>query len=376
LKRIIQSIIIVILLYSSAWAKNCPELIEAASYNNIVKVKKLIEEGCDVDAYDDSGKTALMYAAKNGQSEIMNMLIKKGAMVDEDCYSGKTALMYAAAYGQTEIVKLLIENDVSIDFVDESGFSALMYAATYGQTEIVKLLIENDAYLYDKSNSFEDTALTLAAINNHAEIVKLLINEGAEVIGYKDIFKRLFQRNINYGRRDLFYSDVPRNARDYIRHDNGLHSGYLSLLRGVVIRGEAERACKAIKTLSSLRERKIKSGKTITLNDYGDGVALVTVLLKYCADPVDRYKLIPLLRSLIDGCVDINGKTDFGYTILMLSSQLGFCDVVKFLLEEGADVNVKNIFGKTALDIVKEQDSGSKCVEFLLKEAVAKDSGR
>ena len=48
--------------------------------------------------------------------------------------------------------------------------------------------------------------------------------------------------------------------------------------------------------------------------------------------------------------VDINSKTEkSGWTALMLAATEGHCDVVKALVENGADVNAKDVISNTAL---------------------------
>ena len=49
--------------------------------------------------------------------------------------------------------------------------------------------------------------------------------------------------------------------------------------------------------------------------------------------------------------MDINAKNKDGETALMLASSEGHLEIVKLLIEKGADVNVKNEDGKTALTL-------------------------
>lgn len=39
------------------------------------KIKTLIENGCDIEAREEFGRTALMRASKNGQYEVVKYLI-------------------------------------------------------------------------------------------------------------------------------------------------------------------------------------------------------------------------------------------------------------------------------------------------------------
>ena len=59
-------------------------LIESAKDGNMLVLKTALEKGADINAKDGSGMTALMYAIKRGDGEIVNFLKEKGAKEDEN----------------------------------------------------------------------------------------------------------------------------------------------------------------------------------------------------------------------------------------------------------------------------------------------------
>ncbi|MBI4823896.1 MAG: ankyrin repeat domain-containing protein [Nitrospirae bacterium] len=83
------------------------DLRRAAEKGDINKVKSLLQHGADVNAKDNNGNTALMYAAVGGHTEIVQTLLNKGANVNAKNNFGNTALIYAVKNGRTEIVSLL-----------------------------------------------------------------------------------------------------------------------------------------------------------------------------------------------------------------------------------------------------------------------------
>lgn len=103
------------LLAGCATTGNTP-LMSAASNGDINAVKRLLNEGADVNAKDSDNWTALTKAARDGHTEIVKFLIEKGADVHAKAYKGYSALMVAALDGNTEIVKLLIEKGADIDY--------------------------------------------------------------------------------------------------------------------------------------------------------------------------------------------------------------------------------------------------------------------
>ena len=84
-------------------------IFEAIREGNLEKVKELIESGADVNAKDNSGETALMWAAWYDRAEIAKILIDNGADVNAKNRWGKTALTGAICWGNTEVAKLLEE---------------------------------------------------------------------------------------------------------------------------------------------------------------------------------------------------------------------------------------------------------------------------
>lgn len=83
------------------------DLFKAVKKGNIARVAELINKGADINAKDNDGKTALIYAADKGHTEIATLLIDKGANVNAKSNGGKTALMLARAIGHEDIVQLL-----------------------------------------------------------------------------------------------------------------------------------------------------------------------------------------------------------------------------------------------------------------------------
>lgn len=68
--------------------------------------QKLLEEKADLEKTCD-GKTPLMFAAKYGNVEFTKKLLEKGAKKETQTEKGYTALDYAKKYDQNEIIKIL-----------------------------------------------------------------------------------------------------------------------------------------------------------------------------------------------------------------------------------------------------------------------------
>ncbi|MGE4350148.1 MAG: ankyrin repeat domain-containing protein [Candidatus Berkiella sp.] len=101
-------------------------LMEAVRLNMLPMVKKLIEDGADVNATNNIGKgnTALM-SARN--QDIVDVLIENNANINAKNKDGETALIRSAMVGRWDIVKLLIEKGADIDIKDNKGRTLFDY---------------------------------------------------------------------------------------------------------------------------------------------------------------------------------------------------------------------------------------------------------
>ena len=85
------------------------ELCNAALNGNKKLVQELLDAGVPVDATNNEGDTALMYAARRGHKEISLFLIDANAQIDAKNNDGRTALMWAARWGRKKICQLLVD---------------------------------------------------------------------------------------------------------------------------------------------------------------------------------------------------------------------------------------------------------------------------
>lgn len=104
-----------------------------AKKGNVDGLKRLIEEGVDIDVQNKNGYTALMLASwdsnKSSNIETVQLLIQSGANLDIQNKNGYTALMIASRFSNTssnlETVKLLIQSGANLDIQNKNGSTAI-----------------------------------------------------------------------------------------------------------------------------------------------------------------------------------------------------------------------------------------------------------
>jgi hypothetical protein len=148
-------------------------LIEAASRGDLEKVKRLLNEGADVNAKNKYGQTPLHWAATWGHLDIVKLLVDRGADINAKDEDGETPLHWAAANDHLDVVEFLLDRGADVNAKSGYGQTPLHWAATYSRLDIVKLLLDRGADVNAK-NGDGKTPLDLARERGRWDIVNFL----------------------------------------------------------------------------------------------------------------------------------------------------------------------------------------------------------
>jgi len=150
---------------------------DAARKGDAATVRKLLDEGVDVNTKFRYNATALFYACDHGHVEVVKVLLDKGAEMGlKDTFYGFTPLMLATSPAQkkkpehTEIAKLLIARGAP------GKDSVLPIAIQSGDAELAKLILDSGGV---PAASLTE-ALEAAKAASKPDMVALLEKAGAK----------------------------------------------------------------------------------------------------------------------------------------------------------------------------------------------------
>lgn len=144
----------------------------------------LLDAGADPDMADDTGKTALHWAAVFSRTDIFKEMCAMGADLDKTDKHGLKPLHYACMNGSTDIVSTILDQTQGAEINTPVGETArtplMMAAARHGAYDLVRMLIHRGAFINAQSLRAE-TALSEAVSSRDPAMIKLLIDNGADV---------------------------------------------------------------------------------------------------------------------------------------------------------------------------------------------------
>jgi hypothetical protein len=141
------------------------------------KIQKLLSAGMDVNTMDESGTTALHWAATLEDPTNARLLLDNGANPRITNGSRCSPLRRAVREGCIGAAKLLLENGADLKEVDGQEVTHLMEAVNCGRKEMAKFLLENGADV--KARDFSGKT-ALSHVRSDEEMRQLLLQAGAE----------------------------------------------------------------------------------------------------------------------------------------------------------------------------------------------------
>ncbi|MRR18012.1 MAG: hypothetical protein EG826_16310 [Deltaproteobacteria bacterium] len=231
--------------------------------------------------------------------------------------ANNTALIYASIKGHADVVSELLKNKAAVNVRNLNKGDALIYAVMGGKTKVAGLLLAAGANPNERYNEGQ-TALMIALEGGSTDIVKLLIGHKADV--------------------------------------NAVDENQVTVLMMACEKGNVA-AAEALLKAGADAGRKSKYGDTaLSKAIAAKNLPIVKILLSNGGNFDRREALgqavvsgnLEIVKLLLIKNADVNARGFAGGTLLMLAADED-ADLLEFLVARGADVNMQDDEGESAL---------------------------
>ncbi len=270
----------------------------------------------------------------------VEQLLKAGTNADALDSTGEPILKTAIMQGNTEIARLLVENGADVNAADKDENSLLGKAAYMGDLEIVQLMIDAgaDANAIMKTGSGSDPGINVPvlqeAVNgNNSEIVELLIAHGADV----NQTETHLDLTPLHGAAWYNYTDIVQ-----ILLNNGADPNKPSSYE----EGEAPLFFAVRNGSVEAAQALLDGGAEIDIQTERNWTPLISLAANKTVRRDLRSKMVTFV---LDKGADPNLGDNIGNTALHYAAREGQTEVIPILLENGATVDLQNNVGNTAL---------------------------
>jgi len=367
----------------------------AARTGNVAVMKALLDRGGDVNAREaDQGQTALMWAAVEKHPDVVRLLVSRGA--DIQARTGDPAaaagLATAAPGGGS-----LLGGQAGMSFgrpgmngLLANGFTALLFAARSGDLESARILLDAGANPNDTATD-RMSALVLATYRGNLPVALLLLEKGADPNAAGAGFTALHWAAGTW-ENDTTKNNITTDRPDYEWYPAaGLKEGRTDFVKALLAHGadpNVRMARAPVRTGSSknLDLTELHGGTAFLLAAASGSVEIMRLLVDKGADhragttedpKADRGLTVgnttPLMAAaglgrvlgenstpeeasveaakyiLELGGVDVNAVDTLGQTALHYAAYNRRDQMVQFLIDRGAELEVKNVYGETPL---------------------------
>jgi ankyrin repeat protein len=280
---------------------------------------------------------------------------------------GRTPLHYASIYNFHIVAKLLLENVATLNCVDIFKRTPLHYASIYNNYLIVEMLMNKSLQSVDARDCQDNggnTPLHYAADGGFVEVVKILLYSGAYIdiknticktplmLSYGKCKKLLLARKLHYL---IFENDVDgvKNCVDTLLEYGGdIEEKNLNNQTPL-----ASAICLSDVSVDIVRIL-LKNNADVNIID-GTGMSLLHIICyKINSNFEDTDRLNIIFDLLIKFGANINAQTQhYHETPLHIAVRRSLKLIKKIISINGVDLNIKNVYGNTPIEVATTIDS-------------------
>ncbi|XP_014671481.1 PREDICTED: ankyrin-1-like [Priapulus caudatus] len=328
-------------------------LLEAGANPNVADTEsgatplmKAVSKG--EEAY---GQTSLYHAARFGRLDILRLLLEAGADGNAADSYGVTSLHIAACYRQLHIVRLLLEAGADPNVAETNRGETPLMRAVEEDREMMERILLSHGVDANTADSQGETSLYHAACSGQLDIVNLLLEAGADPNVADSYGRTTLYRASCFGRLDIVRLLLETGANPNVAETR---NGATPLM--MAVKDGEEAVVRMLLSHGADANAADSQGRnSLYYAAFSGWLDIVRLLLEAGADPTSLYHAACLVRMdigrlLLEAGADPNvAKTNSRAMPLMMAVNKGDEAVVRMLLSHGADANAADSYGQTTL---------------------------
>lgn len=336
-----------------------PPVVIAADRAGYDVIELLAEFDADLNARGPDGRPALHYAVVRFDSPSIIALVDGGADINATDDQGQTPLHVAARFDHPDMGRVLLHFDANPNVVNDEGMTALMYTVLGAKPVFVRQLLKTDVDLDTSCQSVGsegENALHFAVRRGNPSVVKALLDAGMDVDS----------RSLKFGRTPLMFA---------AGNPHGILTMKLLVERGADVNarsGDGETPLLWAVQYQVSSDDDIIADNVRYLLEAGAVPPPIEVGRRNLLTAAMESKLPKTIDVLLDAGMDVNARvSEYGETLLTIAVRYSSAEIVRVLLEHGADPNASDNVGPAiGLARARDDEEGPKIVR-LLEERLA-----
>jgi ankyrin repeat protein len=325
--------------------KSFAALHVAASIGFRQLVVALLRNGYEneLDLCDNQDNTPLHFAAFFGRPNIVEELLSRGVNIDGGKDEGNATPVFMAAYtGSVRVLKMLLTAGADPNAADKGLGTPLNAAINSGNLDAVKILVAKGVSLSLSSDSEHETALSCAARLPDSAMFDYIIETGADVLSPHD-YNTAFIASAYQGTVDIF-----RKLLEYEHDQETLQEALVQAtdecewdIVRIILRMYPGLDCnKLFEAVATGYDNEDELLNIIW--EYADGSISANTLNDAIYLATDNEKE-STVKYLLETCkASPNAVGDYYGNALTAAAYDGTLDMVKMLLDSGADIKSPN----------------------------------
>ena len=170
-----------LMVVGAAAATGDPALVEAARNKDAQKLRALLNQKADVNVRAADGSTALLWVSHWNDVETAGLLIRAGADANAANAFQMTPLVQACVNGSAPMVDLLLQAGANPTTPIATGETPILKCAKSGSADAIRMLLVRGADPNAKEPAQNQNALMWAAAEYHPAVVRTLIEANADL---------------------------------------------------------------------------------------------------------------------------------------------------------------------------------------------------